>query len=138
MAAENLGGIFTATTAPRLNHHASVTAVSGVGPVYAPGPTPPSTSATTYDHGLGHSQSISFASELSPDPAIRALLDQQAEIEAKLAALLPRKYGPNIRLELNMLRHKLRALKAFASEHSKHLDPFFIRQISMVVNASPC
>lgn len=62
---------------------------------------------------------MSVASDLSPDPAIRALLDQHAEIEAKLAALLPRRYGPNIRLELQMLRHKLRALRAFASEHGK-------------------
>lgn len=74
---------------------------------------------------------MSVASDLSPDPAIRALLDQQAEIEAKLAALLPRKYGPNIRLELHMLRHKLRALNAFASEHSKHSVPRAVRLVDL-------
>ncbi|KAK5654951.1 hypothetical protein OQA88_6708 [Cercophora sp. LCS_1] len=53
----------------------------------------------------------------SLDPAIKSLLDQQAEIQAKLAALLPQKYGPNIKVELEMLRHKLRVLHAYAEEH---------------------
>ncbi|OLN95898.1 Metallothionein expression activator 2 [Colletotrichum chlorophyti] len=56
-----------------------------------------------------------------PDPAldsaIRHLLDQQAAIQAKLAALLPAKYGPNVKLELDMLRHKLRVLEAFSDHH---------------------
>ncbi|KAB5536578.1 hypothetical protein GE09DRAFT_1176484 [Coniochaeta sp. 2T2.1] len=51
------------------------------------------------------------------DPAIKSLLDQQAEIQAKLAQLLPQKYGPNIRIELEMLRHKLLALEAYANEN---------------------
>lgn len=55
----------------------------------------------------------------SLDPTIRALLDQQAEIEARLAALLPRKYGPNVKVELDMLRHKLRILRAFAGDNRK-------------------
>lgn len=64
------------------------------------------------------------------DPAIRALLDQQTEIQAKLATLLPQKYGPNIRVELDMLRHKLRILHAFASDNRKLYPVFklFIRR----------
>ncbi|EAA36144.2 hypothetical protein GE21DRAFT_2303 [Neurospora crassa] len=53
----------------------------------------------------------------SLDPAIKHLLDQQAEIQAKLAALLPQKYGPNIKVELDMLRHKYRVLRAYADEN---------------------
>ncbi|KAF5494073.1 Metallothionein expression activator [Colletotrichum fructicola] len=56
-----------------------------------------------------------------PDPAvdtaIRQLLDQQAEIQARLAALLPAKYGPNVKLELDMLRHKLRVLQTYSDHH---------------------
>ncbi|TQN66448.1 hypothetical protein CSHISOI_08967, partial [Colletotrichum shisoi] len=51
------------------------------------------------------------------DSAIRQLLDQQADIQARLAALLPTKYGPNVKLELNMLRHKLRGLQAYSEVH---------------------
>ncbi|KAI0109552.1 hypothetical protein GGR51DRAFT_569838 [Nemania sp. FL0031] len=50
----------------------------------------------------------------SLDPTIRRLFEQQAEIQAKLAALLPTRYVPNGRLELDMLRHKLRALETYA------------------------
>ena len=56
------------------------------------------------------------------DSAIRRLLsrqahltDQQAEVQAELAALLPSKYGSNIKLESLMLRHKLHALRAYAA-----------------------
>ncbi|KAL1874005.1 hypothetical protein VTK73DRAFT_611 [Phialemonium thermophilum] len=55
--------------------------------------------------------------EPSLDPTIRQLLDQQAEVQARLAALLPQKYGSDIRGELNMLRHKLLALEAFAKDN---------------------
>ncbi|KAL2153930.1 hypothetical protein VTH82DRAFT_2606 [Thermothelomyces myriococcoides] len=51
------------------------------------------------------------------EPTIRRLLDEQAKIEAQLAALLPQKYGPNIKLELEMLRHKLRVLQAYADDN---------------------
>ncbi|KAK3311173.1 uncharacterized protein B0T15DRAFT_385537 [Chaetomium strumarium] len=51
------------------------------------------------------------------DSTIRQLLDQQAEIQARLAALLPQQYGPNIKVELEMLRHKLRVLRAYADDH---------------------
>ncbi|RYO76520.1 hypothetical protein DL762_002088 [Monosporascus cannonballus] len=47
------------------------------------------------------------------DPTIRDLFQQQAEIQAKIAALLPAQYLPNSTQELDMLRHKLRALQEF-------------------------
>ncbi len=53
------------------------------------------------------------------DPAIKHLLDQQAEIQARLAVLLPQKYGPNTKVELEMLRHKLRVLRAYADDNRK-------------------
>ncbi|CCC06246.1 unnamed protein product [Sordaria macrospora k-hell] len=58
----------------------------------------------------------------SLDPAIKHLLDQQAEIQAKLAALLPQKYGPNIKVELDMLRHKYRVLRAYADNENLSSD----------------
>lgn len=58
------------------------------------------------------------------ESAIRRLLnrqaqltDQQAEVQAELAALLPSQYGSNIKLELLMLRPKLHALRAYAALH---------------------
>lgn len=59
----------------------------------------------------------------SLDPTIRQLFEQQAEIQAKLAALLPAKYLPNSKLELDMLRRKLRALEAYVKNQSE-LPPF--------------
>lgn len=63
------------------------------------------------------------ASSFDPslDPTIRSLFEQQAAIQAKLAALLPAKHDPNSRLELDMLRHKLRALEAYAENQSQSL-----------------
>lgn len=55
----------------------------------------------------------------SLDPTIRLLFEQQAEIQAKLAALLPAKYVPNSRLELDMLRRKLRSLETYAKSQSE-------------------
>ncbi|KAK1757700.1 transcriptional regulator STP4 [Echria macrotheca] len=74
--------------------------VPGPGPVAAPQLPPP---PPPYDPSL--------------EPTIKHLLDQQAEIQAKLAVLLPQKYGPNIKVELEMLRHKLRVLLAYAEDH---------------------
>ncbi|KAI2621081.1 hypothetical protein GGR54DRAFT_87781 [Hypoxylon sp. NC1633] len=54
----------------------------------------------------------------SLDPAIRQLFEQQAEIQAKLAALIPAKHVPNSKLELDMLRRKLRALEAYATSQN--------------------
>lgn len=56
------------------------------------------------------------------DPTIKHLLDQQAEIQAKLAQLLPQKYGPNIKIELEMLRHKLLVLEAYATDNRELLS----------------
>ncbi|KAH6660562.1 hypothetical protein BKA67DRAFT_548440 [Truncatella angustata] len=53
----------------------------------------------------------------SLDPTIRQLFQQQAEIQAKLAALLPNRYVPNSKLELAMLRLKLKALETYAESH---------------------
>lgn len=58
------------------------------------------------------------------DPAIKQLLDQQAEIQARLAALLPQKYGPNVKLELEMLHHKLRVLRAYAEDNRESIITF--------------
>ncbi|KAK8027943.1 hypothetical protein PG991_004999 [Apiospora marii] len=64
------------------------------------------------------------AFDQSLDPTIRSLFEQQAAIQAKLAALLPAKHDPNSRLELDMLRHKLRALEACAENQSQSLPLF--------------
>ena len=47
------------------------------------------------------------------DPTIRDLFQQQAEIQAKIAALLPARYPPNTNIELDMLHHKFKALQSF-------------------------
>ncbi|KAI0478741.1 hypothetical protein GGR56DRAFT_338597 [Xylariaceae sp. FL0804] len=62
----------------------------------------------------------STASVFDPalDPTIRRLFEQQADIQARLAALLPAKYGPDSKLELDMLRHKLRALEVYAQRRN--------------------
>ncbi len=101
---------------PRLDHE-SLTAPSsaalaapvgpGATPVVPGAPVAPVAPAAPphqqYDPGL--------------EPAIKQLLDQQAEIQARLAALLPQKFGPNIKLELDMLRHKLQVLRAYADDN---------------------
>lgn len=53
------------------------------------------------------------------DPTIRDLFQQQAEIQAKIAALLPARYLPNSTLELDMLRHKLKAFEEFIANQRK-------------------
>ncbi|KAJ9157936.1 Zinc finger protein RME1 [Pleurostoma richardsiae] len=68
-------------------------------------------------HGLDRGASVTAGYDPSLDPAIKALLDQQADIQAKLAALLPQKYGPNINVELDMLRHKFRVLRTYAEDN---------------------
>jgi hypothetical protein len=72
-------------------------------PEHADIPRPPALVPPPYDPAL--------------EPAIRQLLDQQAEIQAKLAALLPQKYGPNAKVEVDMLRHKLHVLEAYATDN---------------------
>ncbi|OAA61139.1 c2h2 finger domain containing protein [Niveomyces insectorum RCEF 264] len=75
-------------------------------------PTP--ASALPAEHG-----SAAASSQYPPslDPDIECLLEQQADIQAKLAVLLPQKYGFNATAELENLRHKLRILRAFAANH---------------------
>lgn len=80
------------------------------------------------------------------DPDIEALLEQQAKINAKLAVLLPEKYGFNVRTELDSLRHKLRIMRTFANEHRKHvlfdfpfpLLPFCLLRLSLLLWCQQC
>ena len=74
--------------------------------------------------------------DASLDPAIKHLLDQQAEIQAKLAVLLPQKYGPNIKVELQMLRHKYRVLRAYADDHREPPSTFRLNYRSIPVHWS--
>ncbi|KAK3394041.1 hypothetical protein B0H63DRAFT_33143 [Podospora didyma] len=68
-------------------------------------------------HPASSSSSAPTPDDPSLNPAVRELLAQQREIQAKLAALLPQKYGPNIKVELDMLRHKLRVLRAYVDDN---------------------
>lgn len=87
-------------------------------PPLQPRPAMEAVGMSTMPAGLDYNNSVrSSTYDPAVEPTIRALLEQQVEIQAKLAALLPRKYGPNIRLELQMLRHKRRALLSYAEEH---------------------
>ena len=84
--------------------------------------TPPGNQGTP-----GHSTQAHPAQAHPPvslEPAIEALLGQQAEITAKLAFLLPQKYSINIKSELDNLRHKLRVLRTFAENHREPHRPF--------------
>lgn len=69
---------------------------------------------------LLESREVQVAPGFDPslDPTIRQLFEQQAEIQAKLAALIPAKYVPNSKLELDMLRRKLRALEAYTKSQN--------------------
>ncbi|KAH8675862.1 hypothetical protein BX600DRAFT_453731 [Xylariales sp. PMI_506] len=58
------------------------------------------------------------AFDASLDRTIRQLFEQQAEIQAKLAALLPASHVPNPKLELGMLRLKLQALEEYTQNHN--------------------
>ena len=65
------------------------------------------------------------------------LTDQQAEVQAELAALLPSQYGSNIKLELLMLRHKLHALRAYAALHGTTFSSAMSRFYSRLLTPSP-
>lgn len=126
MASENLGPNHTVASAPRLDRDTSAAAAAATpGPSWGPGSVFPAPPAPFPGHARSHSQGQASASASSPahdsslDPTIRALLDQHAEIEAKIAALLPRKYGSDFKIELAMLRHKLKSLRAFADDNRK-------------------
>lgn len=64
---------------------------------------------------------VAPAFDPSLEPTIRSLFQQQAEIQAKLAALLPNNHVPNTKLELDMLRYKLKTLEAYAE--GQNLSP---------------
>lgn len=128
MASENLGPAHTVASAPRLDRDtptSTAATTAAPGPSWGPGFEFSAPSAPLHGHVRGHSQGQAPASASSPahdsslDPTIKALLDQQAEIEAKIAALLPRKHGHDFRVELVMLRHKLKTLRAFADDNRK-------------------
>lgn len=136
MAAENTGAVFANTNAPRLDRNVFDSVITSVRSGFGSGPGMESTplSASLHNYHFGHSHDTSLSSDPSLEPTIRALLDQQAEIEAKLAALLPRKYGPNVRVELDMLRHKLRALRALASDNREfHAISFSVILFFMLI-----
>jgi hypothetical protein len=50
------------------------------------------------------------------DAKLQALLDQQAQIQAQIKALLPNNDGPDFRQELTMLNHKHKILKSVQEE----------------------
>ncbi|KAH7031602.1 uncharacterized protein B0I36DRAFT_243411 [Microdochium trichocladiopsis] len=62
-----------------------------------------------------------FSSDPALDPTIRGLFEQQAQIQARLANLLPAYYTMTERAELGLLQHKLRALETFVQ--SNHITP---------------
>lgn len=69
------------------------------------------------------------------DPLVRSLLQQMNDLQAKLASLLPTRYGTAIGPELDMLRHKHRGLQAYADQHRKRrsLSPFSFRSFCVSV-----
>ncbi|ETS87534.1 hypothetical protein PFICI_01362 [Pestalotiopsis fici W106-1] len=75
---------------------------------------------TRHDRRGSRGLDNSVASVFDPalDHTIRQLFEQQADIQAKLAALLPAKYVPNSHLERNMLRLKLMALEIYAQNQN--------------------
>lgn len=96
----------------------SIVAPPGLAPpgLAHPGPAPPPGAAVV---AQPQQQAPPNQATFDPslDPAIKNLLDQRREIEEKLAILIPQKFGPNIKLELDLLRHKLRVLRAYADDH---------------------
>ena len=57
------------------------------------------------------------SSRADVDGAIRRLLDQQADIRAKLAVLVAAQHGLDLPQELDMLRHNLRVLRDVVDHH---------------------
>ncbi|PHH59893.1 hypothetical protein CDD81_2412 [Ophiocordyceps australis] len=51
------------------------------------------------------------------DGAVRQLLDQQAMIQSRLAVLMATQHGLDVPRELDMLRHKLRIVRALTDQH---------------------
>lgn len=63
------------------------------------------------------------ASSVDIDGAIRHLLVEQAAIQSRLAVLVASQHGLDLPLELDMLRHKLRIVKALVDEHGSCPGP---------------
>lgn len=131
MASENLGPIHTVASAPRPDRdYSAAIATTASGSGWGLGFSSSVPSVTFHGHSRSHSHGQASVPAVSPahdsalDPTIRALLDQQAEIEAKIAALLPRKHGLDFKTELAMLRHKLKSLRAFADDNRKQAAPY--------------
>lgn len=132
MATNHVGSMLTAMNFPQV-----YAGTSGPGTEHGLLPGRADSLGSFHEPGISHSQSTSVTLDPALESTIRALLDQQAEIEAKLAALLPQKYGANVSVELDMLRHKLKALRSFASDKRKshylvvlvttHTEHFFLR-----------
>lgn len=77
----------------------------------------------------GLDNSVTSVFDPALDQTVRQLLEQQADIQAKLAALLPAKYVPNSKLELGMLRLKLRALEAYAQNQNLSVTPPILSEV---------
>lgn len=82
------------------------------------GAQPPVTTIQS-DFTVQPEESPTFSYDPALDPTIRGLFEQQAQIQAKLANLLPAHYATTERAELNLLQHKLRALETFAQSQRK-------------------
>ena len=67
-------------------------------------------------------ESPTFSSDPALDPTIRGLFEQQVQIQAKLASLLPAYYTTSERAELSLLQHKLRALETFAQSQREFIS----------------
>jgi hypothetical protein len=63
----------------------------------------------------------SISSNSNADVKLKALLDQQARIQAEIASLAPVQNGVDFRNELVMLSHKYKILKACQEEMSMYV-----------------
>jgi hypothetical protein len=70
-------------------------------------------------------------------PVVRNLLIQQAEIQARLAELLPARHVPSGSSELGMLRHKLKALEALAESQRSSPHPLNTLRVLTATRVSP-
>lgn len=83
--------------------------------------TSASASQTTFNIAHDHSQfqqQLGAPNEL--DTAIRQLLEQQADIQARLNVLLAHQHGFDPAHELSMLQHKYQTLERLVHHHGKH------------------
>ena len=74
------------------------------------------------DYSTRASSAAAADSAFSPhdlDAVIQRLLDQQADLQARLSGLYVARYGFDARQELDMLRHKVRTLEIIADGQGK-------------------